>query len=168
MILQCSSGSASVSNAPATPSSPTLPVTKLAGSIRPSVIAARLSANSCGVYASTNLIESSFSIPAIGRIWSSCMQTPATTMRVPRPGASRISRSIVPGTPIASNITTSPIAPRCCSAAIGGVSRGSTATSAPIAPASSRRRGEKSDAMIGPTPSSRSAAIVAKPTGPQP
>jgi hypothetical protein len=45
---------------------------------------------------------------------------------------------------------------------------GSTTRSAPSAVASSRRRAEKSAATIGRAPVSRSAAITARPTGPQP
>ena len=50
----------------------------------------------------------------------------------------------------------------------GASSAGSTTTSAPSAIASSRRRAEKSAATIGRAPRRRSAAITARPTGPQP
>ena len=49
MILQCSSGSPSVSNAPATPSRPTRPVTIGPGLMPPLVMASRVSAYSSGV-----------------------------------------------------------------------------------------------------------------------
>ena len=45
---------------------------------------------------------------------------------------------------------------------------GSTTSSAPILAATSRRIGEKSDAITGPSPLAFSAAITASPTGPQP
>ena len=50
----------------------------------------------------------------------------------------------------------------------GVVCAGSTTTSAPIVWASSRRRAEKSAATMGRAPARRSAAITARPTGPQP
>ncbi len=46
--------------------------------------------------------------------------------------------------------------------------RGSTTACAPMRSASVRRIGEKSPATIGSTPFSFSAAMTARPTGPQP
>ena len=70
-----------------------------------------------------------------------------------------------PGTPTHSK-TAARLAGR--SLAIGTSLAGSTTMSAPIFTASSRRLGEKSAATIGRMLFSRSAAITASPTGPQP
>ena len=51
---------------------------------------------------------------------------------------------------------------------MAGSSRGSTTSCAPMTAASARRSVEKSAATIGSTPCRRSAAMTARPTGPQP
>src|SRR6266851_3083823 len=113
------------------------------------------------------------------------MHTPTTTMRLPL-GAAAMIWSSTPGTPTHSKTTAGRSGgpgshAGCCGARVASVhtavSRqlcqgvvwpGSTTTSAPTATASSRRWREKSAATIGRAPASRSAAITASPTGPQP
>ena len=113
------------------------------------------------------------------------MQTPTTTMRVPRGDVAMIWSS-TPGTPTHSKTTAGRTAgPGSQGGSAGArpgsrqtaasrqlcqgvVAAGSTTTSAPSAAASSRRRREKSAATIGRTSRKRNAAITASPTGPQP
>ena len=106
-------------------------------------------------------------MPNIGVSASGCMHTPTTTMRLCA-GATRISSSIMPGTPTASNTAIWRSPPTRVHAANAVSSRGSTTSWAPIVTASARRAGERSAATIGATPSRRRAAITARPTGPQP
>jgi hypothetical protein len=77
----------------------------------------------------------------MGRMRSSSMHTPATTMRAAR-GASFISRSIRPGTPTHSKITAGRSFATSRKASMAGVSAGSFTTWAPMVSASRRRRGE--------------------------
>ena len=132
--------------------------------ISPSAMCSSVAANSSGVYPSTNCRFSSFTIPISGWIVSGSMHTPTTTIRVPR-GAAAITWSSTPGTPTHSKTTGVRPAGRCSHTV---VLAGSTTTWAPSVVASSRRRGEKSAATMGSTLSRRSAAITARPTGPQP
>ena len=108
-------------------------------------------------------------MPSIGRIRSSSMQTPTTTTRAPR-GASRMICSSSPGTPTHSKITAAAAA-RATSrqASIAGRCAGSIdhvrADAAPRARGASARSRRRRSARRR---AASSAAITARPTGPQP
>ncbi len=105
------------------------------------------------------------------------MQTPATTMRAPA-ARSRMILSRMPGTPTHSKTTAGrrsagPAAQACDGRpkAPRSIARDAPRDRRRRAPPSARPArgaGEKSAATIGSAPRSRSAAITARPTGPQP